>query len=67
VALNPNYSDLLPYVDLESSPARVRSRTITDVAAGYQYVNIDDCWMNGRDSSGRLQWNTNYTWSKTIT
>ena len=27
-------------------------------AAGYQYVNLDDCWMNGRDSSGKLQWNT---------
>jgi alpha-galactosidase len=27
-------------------------------AAGYQYVNLDDCWMDGRDSSGRLQWNT---------
>jgi alpha-galactosidase len=26
-------------------------------AAGYQYVNVDDCWMNGRDSSGNLQWN----------
>jgi alpha-galactosidase len=26
-------------------------------AAGYQYVNLDDCWMNGRDSSGNLQWN----------
>ena len=24
-------------------------------AVGYQYVNIDDCWMNGRDSSGNLQ------------
>lgn len=23
-------------------------------AVGYQYVNIDDCWMNGRDSSGNL-------------
>jgi alpha-galactosidase len=23
-------------------------------AAGYKYVNIDDCWMNGRDSSGNL-------------
>jgi len=21
---------------------------------GYQYVNIDDCWMSGRDSSGNL-------------
>ena len=27
-------------------------------AAGYQYVNIDDCWMNGRNASGQLQWNT---------
>ena len=24
-------------------------------AAGYQYVNIDDCWMNGRDASGNLR------------
>lgn len=24
-------------------------------AVGYQYINIDDCWMNGRDSSGNLQ------------
>ncbi|MGD0835736.1 MAG: glycoside hydrolase family 27 protein, partial [Polyangia bacterium] len=27
-------------------------------AVGYQYVNIDDCWMSGRDASGNLQWNT---------
>ncbi len=26
-------------------------------AAGYDYVNIDDCWMDGRDASGNLQWN----------
>jgi len=26
--------------------------------AGYQYVNLDDCWMDGRDSSGKLRWNT---------
>jgi alpha-galactosidase len=26
-------------------------------AAGYEYVNLDDCWMKGRDSSGKLQWN----------
>ena len=24
--------------------------------AGYQYVNIDDCWMSGRDSNGVLEW-----------
>jgi alpha-galactosidase len=27
-------------------------------AAGYQYVNLDDCWMDGRDSSGNIRWNT---------
>ena len=27
-------------------------------AAGYQYVNLDDCWMDGRDASGNLKWNT---------
>jgi alpha-galactosidase len=26
-------------------------------AVGYRYVNLDDCWMNGRDGSGNLQWN----------
>jgi alpha-galactosidase len=26
---------------------------------GYEYVNIDDCWMDGRDSSGQLRWNAN--------
>jgi alpha-galactosidase len=26
--------------------------------AGYEYVNLDDCWMNGRDASGNLKWNT---------
>jgi alpha-galactosidase len=26
-------------------------------AAGYRYVNLDDCWMDGRDASGNLQWN----------
>jgi alpha-galactosidase len=26
--------------------------------AGYQYVNLDDCWMDGRDSSGNIRWNT---------
>ncbi|HET9957709.1 MAG TPA: glycoside hydrolase family 27 protein [Polyangiaceae bacterium] len=26
--------------------------------AGYQYVNLDDCWMNGRDASGKIQVNT---------
>jgi len=25
--------------------------------AGYEYVNLDDCWMDGRDSSGKLKAN----------
>ncbi len=24
--------------------------------AGYEYVNLDDCWMDGRDSNGKLKW-----------
>jgi len=24
---------------------------------GYQYVNLDDCWMDGRDSGGKIQVN----------
>jgi alpha-galactosidase len=27
-------------------------------AVGYEYVNLDDCWISGRDSSGNLQWKT---------
>jgi alpha-galactosidase len=23
---------------------------------GYQFVNVDDCWMNGRDASGNIQY-----------
>jgi len=23
---------------------------------GYQYVNVDDCWMNGRDGAGNIRW-----------
>ncbi|HSU65675.1 MAG TPA: glycoside hydrolase family 27 protein [Tepidisphaeraceae bacterium] len=26
--------------------------------AGYQYVCVDDCWMNGRDASGNIRWDT---------
>ena len=26
--------------------------------AGYQYVNLDDCWMDGRDSSGKIKVNS---------
>jgi alpha-galactosidase len=26
-------------------------------AAGYEYINIDDCWMDGRDASNNLKWN----------
>jgi outer membrane cobalamin receptor len=37
VAADPDYSDLLPYVDLGANPARVKPRTITDIVAGYEH------------------------------
>lgn len=39
VAADPDYFDLLPYVDLESNPPRVRPRTIVDLAAGLDLRN----------------------------
>jgi hypothetical protein len=36
VAADPDYRDLLPYVNLASDPPRVRPRTICDFAAGYE-------------------------------
>lgn len=36
VAADPDFRDLLPYVKLGQTPARVRAHTITDVAIGYQ-------------------------------
>jgi hypothetical protein len=35
VAADPDYADLLPFVRLSQSPARVRSRAIQDLAIGY--------------------------------
>jgi hypothetical protein len=35
VRVDPDYADLLPYVNLESDPTRVKPRTITDAAVGY--------------------------------
>jgi hypothetical protein len=36
VAADADYRDLLPYVNLDSDPPRVRPRTILDFAAGYE-------------------------------
>jgi hypothetical protein len=36
VARDPDYRDLLPYVNLASDPPRVRPRTIVDLVAGYE-------------------------------
>ena len=36
VAKDPDYADLLPYVNLLSGPPRVRPRTLADVAVGYE-------------------------------
>ncbi len=37
VASDPDYSDLLPYVRLNETPARARPRTIADVAIGFAH------------------------------
>ncbi len=38
VAADPDFSDLLPYVNLDSYPARTRPRTITDMVVGYEHA-----------------------------
>ncbi|MCU0246763.1 MAG: TonB-dependent receptor, partial [Bryobacter sp.] len=37
VARDPDYADLLPYVNLLSTPARTRPRTISDIVLGYEH------------------------------
>jgi outer membrane receptor protein involved in Fe transport len=46
VAADPDYFDLLPYVNLEAETPRVRPRTIIDLAAGFDL----------KDASGRRTW-----------
>lgn len=46
VAADPDFSDLLPYVDLLGNPPRTLPRVVTDVALGYQRSSGD----------GRRQW-----------
>jgi len=41
VAGDPDYADLLPYVNLASDPPRVRPRTLVDFAAGYERKRQD--------------------------
>ena len=41
VAADPDYADLLPYVNLQSNPARVNARTVGDVAIGYEGYRQD--------------------------
>jgi hypothetical protein len=41
VAADPDFSDLLPYVKLNQTPARVTPRTITDVVFGYRRQSAD--------------------------
>ncbi|MCS7026803.1 MAG: TonB-dependent receptor [Bryobacteraceae bacterium] len=38
VAADPDYADLLPYVNLRSNPPRTRPRTITDLLVGMERV-----------------------------
>jgi hypothetical protein len=52
VAVDPDFADLLPYVDLLAEVPRVRPRTIVDAVVGYDFVR------NGRRTwSARLQAN----------
>jgi hypothetical protein len=46
VAANPDFSDLLPYVNLDADTPRVRPRTIVDAASGFDFV----------DARGRKTW-----------
>jgi hypothetical protein len=46
VAADPDFFDLLPYVDLDAATPRVRPRTIVDLAAG----------LDLKDSRGRRTW-----------
>ncbi len=39
VAADPDYRDLLPYVKLGVTPARVRPRTIVDLGLGYEHMH----------------------------
>lgn len=41
VARDPDYADLLPYVNLLSDPPRVRARTLADLAVGYERKKND--------------------------
>ena len=41
VAADPDYADLLPFVNLGADPPRVKARTIVDFAAGYEHRRID--------------------------
>ncbi len=46
VAADPDFRDLLPYVNLEASTPRVRPRAIADIAAGFDFA----------DGRGRRRW-----------
>jgi len=46
VAADPDFSDLLPYVNLDADTPRVRPRTIVDAAAGFDRM----------DARGRRTW-----------
>ena len=41
VVQDPDYSDLLPYVNLATDPARVRPRTVADVSVGHDHYRGD--------------------------
>jgi hypothetical protein len=52
VARDPDYRDLLPYVELSANPPRVRPRTIVDMAVGYEVFR-----------EGRRRWDVQFNLS----
>jgi hypothetical protein len=58
VAADPDFFDLLPYVKLNQTPARVTPRTLTDVVVGYERYRGDrKAW----EVSGQISNLTNQT------
>ncbi len=58
VAADPDFFDLLPYVKLNQTPARVTPRTLTDVVVGYERYRGDrKAW----EISGQISNLTNQT------
>jgi outer membrane receptor protein involved in Fe transport len=57
VAADPDFADLLPYVKLGQTPARVRQHTISDLSVGYQHFHAGSARGNEKDWDLQIQVN----------